>query len=94
MRYGGGKFTVPKPAADAGDRCLRILKSVGSRAKNLNYLGEHQSPAYVILIYGLNRPPCLHSRPLSVDCQQVLQRQPHNDQRRCRFRDCLGLESL
>jgi len=37
-RYGSGKFIVPKQASDAGDRCLRILKSVGSRAKNLNYL--------------------------------------------------------
>ena len=32
---------MPKVAADAGDRCLRILKSLGSRAKNLNYLGEY-----------------------------------------------------
>lgn len=39
-RYTRGKFTVPKQAADAGDRCLRILESVGSRAKNLNYLGK------------------------------------------------------
>jgi hypothetical protein len=32
---------VPKYAADAGDRCLRIIKSVGSQAKNLTYLGEY-----------------------------------------------------
>lgn len=41
-RFSGGKFIVPKQASDAGDRCLRILKSVGTRAKNLNYLGKHQ----------------------------------------------------
>ena len=40
MRFSSGKFIVPKQASDAGDRCLRILKSVGSRVKNLNYLGE------------------------------------------------------
>ena len=39
-RFSSGKFIVPKRASDAGERCLRILKSVGSRAKNLNYLGE------------------------------------------------------
>lgn len=32
---------MPKYAADAGDRCLRIIKSVGSRAKNLIYLSEY-----------------------------------------------------
>jgi len=39
-RFSSGKFIVPKRASDAGERCLRILKSVGSRVKNLNYLGE------------------------------------------------------
>lgn len=40
-RFGSGKkFVVPKQASDAGERCLRVLESVGSRAKNLNYLGE------------------------------------------------------
>lgn len=37
-RFKRGKSTIPKQATDAGDRCLKILKSVGSRAKNLNYL--------------------------------------------------------
>ena len=36
-----GRFIVPRQASDAGDRCLRILKSVGTRAKNLHYLGEY-----------------------------------------------------
>ncbi|KAF9785169.1 hypothetical protein BJ322DRAFT_1061677 [Thelephora terrestris] len=36
-----GEFSIPKEASDAGDRCLRILESVGSRAKNLNYLSEY-----------------------------------------------------
>lgn len=51
-RFSGGKFTVPKQAADAGDRCLRIIKSVGSRAKNLNYLGERPYPLPVYVISG------------------------------------------
>ena len=45
---------MPELAATAGERCLRILKSVGSRAKNLNYLGErfHLSP-----VIFANSPP-------------------------------------
>jgi hypothetical protein len=43
---------VPKHAADAGDRCLRIIKSIGSRAKNLNYLGERFNPLLVCAIWG------------------------------------------
>ena len=40
-RFGSGRFIVPRQASDAGDRCLRILKSVGTRAKSLHYLGEY-----------------------------------------------------
>jgi len=34
----GKKSAVPKQTSDAGERCLRVIESVGSRAKNLNYL--------------------------------------------------------
>jgi len=37
-RFSSGRFVVPELASHAGERCLRIIKSVGSRAKNLNYL--------------------------------------------------------
>ncbi|KAF9653312.1 hypothetical protein BDM02DRAFT_3182854 [Thelephora ganbajun] len=37
-RFTSGRFVVPKQATDAGDRCLRILKSVDSRAKDSHYL--------------------------------------------------------
>ena len=63
-------------AAMARERCLRILKSVGSWGKNLNYLGERFHPSLVIVV---NSPPRPHSRSLSVDNQQMLQRGPHRD---------------
>jgi len=49
---------MPKQACDAGDRCLRILKSVGSRAKNLNYLSKLSLPVTdACCLRGVDFPP-------------------------------------
>lgn len=50
-RFAGGRFTIPKDTSVAGDRCLRILESVGSRAKNLNYLGVCRSVTSACVIW-------------------------------------------
>ena len=45
-------FAVPRHVADAGDRRLRVIKSAGFWAKDLNYLGERFNPLLVCVIWG------------------------------------------
>ena len=58
-RFSSGRFVVPELAATAGERCLRIIKSVGTRAKNLNYLGGRSRPTFGVCRQLTPLPPAV-----------------------------------